>query len=460
MPYEGDTLRDADPGPGSAAEAAAPGTEDGRSKASKEAEAAADVAAALRALKYEVRRQRHALEGEGAVAADAWLGPANLQAVQITAHVDPHQPIAWPEWPPGIVPKITAFLKKVTRRLLRWYINPIVEQQNAFNAATAQALSDLTVEMRAGDVRIGERLDGEAAARVDELSRLSRDLRTQKLANDSLKRKYEALAQALADQAARLDDSDVAAPRSPAEGDVVPREPTDYYLFELYHRGRDEDIRARQQPYLEHFGSCQTVLDIGCGRGEFVALLQEHGIEARGVDANPDMVAHCRAAGLPVEHADAIAYLQGLSDAAVDGIFMAQIAEHLEPADLAQLLRQARRTMSPDGVLVIETINPTCVWAFVQYYLMDPTHIWPIHPATLRFMVEDAGFWDAQVEFHSPTPPEQRLAHLPVEGLPSAQVAALNDNVDRLNELLFGYQDYAVVARRPPEDLAPHDEAA
>lgn len=464
MSYADDTLRDADAG----SDFAASMTEDGppEAGAEPEGETAAeaggerwqprDVGAALRALKHEVRRQRHALEGEGAVAADAWLGPVNLQAVQVTAHVNPHLPIAWPEWPPGIMPKVAALLQKVTRRLLRWYINPIVEQQNAFNAATAQALSDLVVELRAGDVRLSERLDGETAARVDELSRIKRELRTQKLAHDSLKRKSEALAQAIADLEAWPTDSGAAA----GSGSVPPtrQPPIDYYLFELYHRGRNDDIAARQLPYVEYFRNCQTVLDIGCGRGEFVALLQQHGIEARGIDVNREMVAHCQAAGLPVEHADAISYLEALPETAVDGIFMAQVAEHLTPADLAHLLRQARRAMSPGGALVIETINPTCVAAFVQYYLMDPTHVWPIHPATLRFMVEDAGFWDAQVEFRSPTPADQRLDHLPAEGLPADLVAAVNANVDRLNELLFGYQDYAVVAHRPREDLSPHNE--
>jgi SAM-dependent methyltransferase len=406
-----------------------------------------DVAAVLRDLKAEVRRQRHELRGAGAIAAEDWLGPASLDAVQSTARVNPHLPIAWPEWPPGIVPKVVAVLQKVTRRLLRWYINPIVAQQNEFNTAAAQALVDLAVEMRAGHARVRHEAQELRATR------------------QQWEKDQERERQILAQRLWRLEQQSVQRSRG-AEGQrgreagtpPPPYKPLlDYYHFELRHRGSLEDIAARQRLYLDYFEDCRRVLDIGCGRGEFVALLRERGIDARGVEIDAEMVAHCQAEGLPVEHADALSYLATLRDESLDGVFMAQVVEHLVPADLVGLLRLCRQKLAPDGVLVAETINPTCVYAFVQYYLMDPSHVQPLHPETLRFMLEDAGFWQVEIKYLSPVPAAQRLSPLSPDGLDETQVSILNRNVERLNALLFGHQDYAAIARRPPEDLLDTD---
>lgn len=415
-----------------------------------------DVASALRALKEEVRRQRHELHGEGAIAADAWHGPVNLDMVQATARVNPHLPIAWPEWPPGIVPKIVASLQKVTRRLLRWYINPIIAQQNEFNAATAQALADLAVEMRAGDARVQRQLQQLQAAQRQrqEAHEREREVLAQRLWRVEQRNRPQDVGQRPATSAGQPGTTD----HAPRTTHYATRASLDYYLFELRHRGSPEDIAARQTLYLDYFREGQHVLDIGCGRGEFIALLREHGIDARGVDIDPEMVAHCEAQGLPVEHADALSYLPTLPDASLDGVFMAQVVEHLAPAELVRLLRSCRQKLAPGGTLIAETINPTCVYAFVQYYLMDPSHVQPLHPATLRFMLEDAGFWQVEIQYLSPVPADQRLSPLAPDGLDETQVSILNRNVDRLNTLLFGYQDYAAIARRPPEKLIGADK--
>ncbi len=403
-----------------------------------------DVADALRELKDEVRRQRHELRGEGALGAADALGPVSLDAVQSSARVNPHLPIAWPEWPPGIIPKLVALLQKVTRRLLRWYINPIVAQQNEFNTATAQALTELAVEMRAGDARI------------------QREFRELQQAN---KRQGEILAQRLwrLEQRGTASEQKTLTQKEPTVEEIE-RLPADhpffdYYHFELRHRGSPEDIAARQEPYLQYFQGCRHVLDIGCGRGEFITLLREHGIDARGVEIDPEMVAHCQAEGLPVEHADGLSHLVALRDESLDGVFMAQVVEHLTPADLVRLLQLCRQKLAPNGILVAETINPTCVYAFVHAYLLDPSHVQPLHPATLRFMLEDAGFWQVEIKYLSPVPEDQRLSLIPAVGLDENLVVILNRNVERLNALLFGYQDYAAIARRPPEDL-PNDVSA
>src|SRR6188472_231332 len=123
-------------------------------------------------------------------------------------------------------------------------------------------------------------------------------------------------------------------------------------------RGSTADVRERQRPYVDDFRGAAPVLDVGCGRGEFLGLLREAGIEARGVDADADMVAFARGAGLDVVQADAVAYLEGLDDGSLGGVFAAQLVEHLPPAALLRLLQLAARKLRPGGLLVAETINP------------------------------------------------------------------------------------------------------
>jgi hypothetical protein len=100
-----------------------------------------EIAAILQQLKQHVRSQRLKDElGRSATVAAA------LEAVKSSSWVNPHQPIAWPHWPRGVWPKVVAFVQKVVRRMLRWYINPIVEEQNRFNQAVAEALDALAEE--------------------------------------------------------------------------------------------------------------------------------------------------------------------------------------------------------------------------------------------------------------------------------------------------------------------------
>jgi O-antigen chain-terminating methyltransferase len=185
-------------------------------------------------------------------------------------------------------------------------------------------------------------------------------------------------------------------------------------------------------------------------------MLRENGVDARGIDLDLDSVIYCQERGLPVTEAEATAYLTGLEDGALDGIFMAQVAEHLTTLTLQTLLSLAFAKLEPGGMLVLETVNPLCLYSLVNHYLIDPSHIRPLHPELLRFMVESAGFGRVQVRYLSPTPDEIRLHHHMLSPNASAaeqeRITLMNRNIDRLNDLLFGYQDYALLATRPPRD--------
>jgi SAM-dependent methyltransferase len=203
-------------------------------------------------------------------------------------------------------------------------------------------------------------------------------------------------------------------------------------------RGSVEAIRERQRPYVEVFRGAAPVLDVGCGRGELVGLLRDAGIDARGIDADADMVAYARGDGLDVEQADAVTYLERLDDAALGGIFMAQVVEHLPASTLARTLELAARKLRPGGVLVAETINPLSPLALRNYFA-DLTHAQPLVPETLELVARQVGFVDTEIRFLNE--PGERLTE------PDDPVIAAN--VRKLNELLFGPLDYALVARAP-----------
>ena len=228
-----------------------------------------------------------------------------------------------------------------------------------------------------------------------------------------------------------------------------------YVGFEDRFRGSQESIRARLADYVPLFKGASDVLDVGCGRGELLGLLSEAGVRARGIDVNAEMIALCRERGFDAAQGDALAYLESLPDADLGGLTAIQVVEHLEPAYLARLLEAAFHKLRPGAPIVLETINPACWMAFFEAYIRDFTHAQPIHPDTLRFLVQASGFSSVDVQFRAPVSETDRLDRVNDTTVPShappalrETIAALNAHADKLNARLFSYMDYAVMARR------------
>lgn len=226
-----------------------------------------------------------------------------------------------------------------------------------------------------------------------------------------------------------------------------------YVAFESRFRGSEADIRARLLQYVDVFDGAENVLDLGCGRGEFLALLRERGIRAHGLDINHEMVEACRAAGLEAREGDALAYLASLPDASLGGLIAVQVVEHFQPAYLARFLDTAYHKLRPGSAIVLETLNPACWFAFFEAYIRDITHAWPLHPETLKFLVVASGFQRVDLRWLSPYPADAKLQHieLPPDAGTVAMTAlarAFNENVDKANAVMFSYLDYAVVGRR------------
>jgi O-antigen chain-terminating methyltransferase len=222
-----------------------------------------------------------------------------------------------------------------------------------------------------------------------------------------------------------------------------------YVGFEDQFRGTPEQVRSRLLEYLPIFDGASDVLDIGCGRGEFLMLLAERGVRARGIDLNDAMVEVCREQGLDVTKADALSYLDTLPDQSLGGLFAAQVVEHLEPAYLTHLLDAAFAKLRPGAPIVLETINPACWFAFFESYIRDITHVRPLHPDTLKFLLIASGFNQIDIRYRAPYPEHEKLQPIAATAALADSIETLNANMKKLNQLLFTYLDYAAVAHRP-----------
>lgn len=243
----------------------------------------------------------------------------------------------------------------------------------------------------------------------------------------------------------------------PAAGGEPPAAPSlesyKYVGFEDRFRGSQDDITARLASYVPLFAGAADVLDVGCGRGELLDLLKDSGIAARGIDLNHEMVEVCRARGLDVHEGDLLSYLQSLPDGSLGGLIAIQVVEHLEPAYLMRALDVAYHKLRPGSRVVLETINPACWFAFFSSYIRDLTHVRPLHPETLTYLLTASGFQHVRADFRAPYPEAEKLQHLARPDAEKDPLGAdladtVNANADRLNNLLFTYQDYAAVGER------------
>ena len=227
-----------------------------------------------------------------------------------------------------------------------------------------------------------------------------------------------------------------------------------YVAFEDEFRGKKEDIRKRVEDYVPIFAGASNVLDVGCGRGELLDALRESGITSlRGVDVSPAMVDICRGRGFNVELGDALGYVAAQPDGSLGGLIAIQVVEHFTPAYLTRFLEAAYHALAPGAPVVLETINPNCWMAFFETYIRDLTHQQPLHPDTLRHLVQASGFSNVDVQFRAPVSEDDRLARveLPSEFFApgvAPVVEALNDHASKLNRRLFSSMDYVVIGRR------------
>lgn len=364
----------------------------------------------------------------------------------------------------GLVVRFRTLWNQVSTR---WYVDPVIQQQSDFNGTVLRLAQHVELVLEA--LQEETRFVWDEATQYDrrrlEATRCLAQLDLLLKAIEERLRQLEEQTERsslsnLGDRLSRLEG--LLALQSPAQPLVRPLAPPDLpsgqaglpldsFAFQMRFRGTREQIKARQQPYVEYFRDRAPVVDLGCGRGEFVELLTEAGLTVKGVDSEASMVGFCQQKGLQVEQGDLMEFLAAQEEAGLGGLFAAQVIEHLPPQALLTLFQLGYQKLRPGGVFLVETINPLCLWALASSFTLDLAHQQPVHPETAAFLAESLGFTEVEVRYTSPVPELARLQ--PLSPLPDPQWEPwrerLNENIERLNGLLFSYQDYALIARKP-----------
>lgn len=360
----------------------------------------------------------------------------------------------------------------------RRYIDPMMQKQTAFNEGTVNILNNISSSVITLDSRI-EQLNPEVDGKIEQL-KLNIDKKIEQLKSDIDKKKEELecyidnrintqidffvssinsdienkvwLANLLNKSLhGKLNGFEIEASEAKNKESSDTGMELNYFAFEDRFRGSRSEIKQRQVKYLNYFKDCKNVLDIGCGRGEFLELLQENGIKAQGLDIDMTMVNFCKSKGLNVNMEDAITFLEKIDDNSLDGIFIDQVVEHLDPDYLIKMLNLCYRKLMYGYFIIIETVNPLSFVSFANFYI-DLSHVKPVHPETMRFLLEATGFREIELKFYSPVPDEIRLQKVQLQNEMGEREKLLaetfNRNIDILNNQLYGPQDYAFFGKK------------
>ena len=400
---------------------------------------------------------------------------------------------------------LKAFVKRVIRRLSRCVVLPLNERQNAFNLHAANGVDALRIGYEYHEERIDAltaRLEQQArqieslTARLDQNERdlqehgreLAGHRETLRHAGEGVARLNQAAAahedrlaahaDGLAAQQKRLDAVDksiddigtsvarvirhymdaVARPAAPRD-DVVEApaqdapeaaaepaktsyEGLDYFKFQNDFRGTQTQIMERQRRYVPYFkGRTGKVFDLGCGRGEFLRLMKAEGIPAFGADTYAEYEVTGRLYDVDIRVGDGIAMLEQVAEP-LGGVFCGQVIEHLGFGNVDRLCRLAYRKLEEGACLVLETPNPMCVSTFTNGFYIDPTHDKPVHPLLMEYLLKSIGFSKVELVW-----PDQSLEQLPeIRGQGIENLDEVNRAIHRVSGLLYGSQDYAVIA--------------
>lgn len=327
-------------------------------------------------------------------------------------------------------------LSTLPSRWLRRWERRLTEPLALFAPLLEKALREQRAELTA-------QLQSQGDRHTAALATLTGQLENHDTALAALTGQLERHTAALRHRLARLEHAPLLA-RPPA---APPAEPEQdqldafYLAFEDACRGSEAEIRATQRLYLDHIAHSPAaqglpVLDLGCGRGEWLALLTEAGYAARGVDLNPLMLERARTQGLDVACQDALAALAAQPDASLGAITAFHLVEHLPFPVLYRLFAEIARTLAPNGLLIAETPNPENLLVGSHTFYHDPTHRNPVTPTFLGFLAQYHGLAHIQILRLHPYPE-------------SAKVPGNDPLTERVNGHLCGPQDYALLARRP-----------
>jgi O-antigen chain-terminating methyltransferase len=334
------------------------------------------------------------------------------------------------------------------RNSMRFQINALEQNQSTLKQSQNALQSDLfsRLQQTTDQVRAWERQAAELEALKQQLEQQIEGLveHVQKAKMEIAHR--ETLLSHRLDDAEKSQDDLVGRDKAALKNEDEHLLDSFYFSLEEALRGTPEQIKEEAKgylPLLEKAGITADIIDIGCGRGEWLEVLRESGFRARGIDQNHIAVEHCRGLSLDVVASEARAYLRSLSDESVSAITAFHFAEHLPLEALVSFLDQAGRTLKPGGLLILETPNPENLLVGSCNFYLDPTHKNPIPIPTMTLLLESRGFCCQEV--------------LKLHPVPSVQIEVKDQLTSHMNHYLYGPMNYAVVARKPGIDL-PKDK--
>lgn len=301
--------------------------------------------------------------------------------------------------------KLFAFVKKVIRKLTRWYIVPMMQDQITFNSYVVRNINNLNKQ----NEKIRQILD-EKDEKIRQILN-EKDERIKKLEKIEKENNFD----------------------------------MDYLAFENKYRGSEKSIQKLQEKFVRLYAGKDNILDIGCGRGEFIKTLLNAGKQyVFGMDINPQMVEKCKKEGLSVELKDGVNYLYDNDNLNLGGIFSSQVIEHLKPSQIVKLIKGAHKNLQEGSPLILETINPMALVTQTMAYTLDLTHRQYVHPFTIEMLLKEHGF--KKVEFIYSSPVDIEAPVLKDNDMDPKELEKYNEKIRRMHEMLFGYQDYAVIA--------------
>lgn len=318
--------------------------------------------------------------------------------------------------------RLIIFLKRATRKIIKilfgWFINPILERQTFFNGKILNSVSSMNSIIQQYDQKICEIED--YISYIKEQKAFEIDNKLNYILN-------------------KMNVS--------CDLHMLEQEDMDYFKFENNFRGPRSSIKSIQSVYIPYFNRNKEgkVLDIGCGRGEFLELMKENNIPAYGIDFYGPFVDYCNKKGLEALNADALTHISGLDDNSLDGIFMSQVVEHLSNDYARKLISTAYNKLKPGSYFILETPNPDCLAAISEFNI-DMSHIKPVHYKALEYLFKEARYQSVE-RFHT----EQSLYPLKamhIEGDGISNKDEFNQGIDYINSLLFGYRDYTLIAKK------------
>jgi O-antigen chain-terminating methyltransferase len=208
-----------------------------------------------------------------------------------------------------------------------------------------------------------------------------------------------------------------------------------YLSFERRFR-KEDGLYDIFKKYIDYFPEKALVVDLGCGRGEFLEFLEQSGRFGIGVDLNEGMLNLAKRKGLKVFRKDIIEFLSEKEDDSFEGIFSSQVIEHLKYEDIEKLVNSIYKKLKKGGVAILEAVNPLSWFGFSQVFLLDPTHISPLHPELMRYLFQSFGFSDINIIYSGE--PDVKLKET------RKDLPAINYNFDLLNKHLFSSVNYAI----------------